>query len=243
MKFPDWFKLIWWIVLLVLTGVVIFLRGTAISIEKLEPIDGYLLIIFLALALVPIFSEIDVWGIKLKREIDDLKSDLKVKISNINNEIRNSQIQTINQTIHTYGPPPTDNQLRELEIDITRIFNAKLTEQKLKTGNNLKSRVDVSEDIVNLFKVRYNIEKQLRRVWVHRFELSESGRHQENQPLIKIIKELTLFEIIDNDFYNILREILSICNYAIHGERVTDNQVKFVINNAKQVIDYLGVIK
>ena len=53
----------------------------------------------------------------------------------------------------------------------------------------------------------------------------------------------TNFEIIDNNFYGILREILSICNYAIHGENVTDNQVKFVTKNAKQVLDYLYQVK
>ena len=60
---------------------------------------------------------------------------------------------------------------------------------------------------------------------------------------MKIIQDLTKFEIIDNNFYGILREILSICNYAIHGESVTDNQVKFVTKNAKQVLDYLSQVK
>ena len=52
---------------------------------------------------------------------------------------------------------------------------------------------------------------------------------------MKIIQDLTKYEIIDNNFSGILRKITSICNYAIHGGSVTANQVKFVTNNAKQV--------
>ena len=58
-----------------------------------------------------------------------------------------------------------------------------------------------------------------------------------------VIQELTTFEIIDNNFYDVLREILSICNYAIHGKTVTSKQVHFVIKNAKPVLDYLSKVK
>jgi hypothetical protein len=60
---------------------------------------------------------------------------------------------------------------------------------------------------------------------------------------MRIIQDLTKYEIIDKNFYGIFREILSICNYAIHGEKVTDNQVNFVSKNAKVVLDYLRETK
>jgi hypothetical protein len=94
-----------------------------------------------------------------------------------------------------------------------------------------------------MFKVRYNIETQLRRIWENRFDEKAFDQRFRYQPIMRIIQDLTNYEIIDNNFYGILREILSICNYAIHGEEVTDKQVNFVSKNAKVVLDYLRETK
>lgn len=94
-----------------------------------------------------------------------------------------------------------------------------------------------------MFQVRFNIEKQLRRIWEKRFENENVDLKFRHQPVIRIIQDLTKYEIIDNNFYGVLREILSICNYAIHGESVTEKQVSFVTKNAKQILDYLSQVK
>lgn len=243
MKLPNWFKIIWWIALLGLTGTILFKRFDAITSGQSVPADVFVFLIFVALTLVPIFSEIEFFGIKLKKEIEDLKQDISIKLGDIKNEIRNNQTQTVNQTIQAYGPPPPDNKLPELESEIDRIVKAKLKEHGVSIDKPLTSRIDVPDDNLQLFKVRYNIETQLRRIWEQRFDGSDFDQRLRHQPVIKIIQELTKYEIIDNNFYGILREILSICNYAIHGENVTDNQVTFVTKNAKQVLDYLSQVK
>jgi hypothetical protein len=81
---------------------------------------------------------------------------------------------------------------------------------------------------------------QLRQIWEQRFNGAEINSNLKHQSISKIIQDLIKYQIIDNNFYMVLREILSICNYAIHGEKATDNQVKFVIKNAKQVVEYLS---
>lgn len=243
MKLPNWFKIIWWIALLFLTGTILIKRFDAITSGQSVPTDVFVFLIFVALTLVPIFAEIEFFGIKFKKEIDDLKRDINIKFGDIKTEIRNSQTQTVSQTIQAYGPPPPDNKLPELENEIDRIIKAKLHEHGLSADRTVASRIDVPDGNLQLFKVRYNIETQLRRIWEQRFDGSDFDQRQRYQPIIKIIQELTKFEIIDNNFYGVLREILSICNYAIHGENVTDNQVKFVTKNAKQVLDYLSDVK
>jgi hypothetical protein len=239
MKLPNWFKIVWWIILLILTGFILFKRYDAIAQGVSVPTDFFILLVFIALMLVPIFSEINLFGIKLKREIEDLKTEINVKFGDLKNEIKTSQNQTFNATIQGFGPPPPDNKLPELENDIERIVRIKLKEHGLHEMPKLAGRIDVPDDNINLFKVRYNIEKQLKRIWESRFEETSIDVRFKYQPILKVIQDLTKYEIIGKDFDGILREILSICNYAIHGEKVTDNQVLFVTKNAKEVLDYL----
>jgi len=243
MKFPNWFKIIWWIALLGLTATILFKRLDAITSGQSVPFDVFVFLIFVALMLVPIFSEIEFFGIKLKKEIEDLKQDISIKLGDIKNEIRNNQTQTVHQTVQTFGPPPPDNKLPELQDEIERILSVKLKEHGVPTDIKIVGRIDVPQDNLLMFQVRFNVEKQLRRIWEQRFENSEFDPRLRHQPVTRIIQDLVKFEIIDNNFYGVLREILSICNYAIHGEEVTENQVSFVTKNAKQILDYLSQVK
>lgn len=242
MKLPNWFKIFWWILLLILTGLILFKRYDAITSGSSVPTDVFIFLIFIALMLVPIFSEIEFFGLKFKKELDELKHDLSIKIGDIRNEIRNNQTQTLNATFQGYGPPPPDNKLPELEKEIDRIVKGKLKEHGI-VADDVDVKVDVPTENIQLFKVRFNIEKRIRQIWEQRFDNEEDRSRLRHQPIIKIIQDLTKFEIIDGNFYGILREILSICNYAIHGESVTDSQVKFVMKNSKQVIEYLNQVK
>lgn len=243
MKFPNWFKIIWWIALLCLTGTILYKRFDAIASGQSVPADIFVFLIFVALTLVPIFSEIEFFGIKLKKEIDNLKQDIYLKFGDIKNEIRNNQSQSVTQTVQTFGPPPPDTKLPELQDEIERILSAKLKEHGVYTDIKIAGRIDVPQDNLLMFQVRYNIEKQLRRTWELRFDGQDIDPRLKLQPLTRIIQDLAKFEIIDNNFYGILREILSICNYAIHGEEVTENQVTFVAKNARQILDYLSQVK
>jgi hypothetical protein len=242
MKLPNWFKIVWWVLLLILTGVILYTRLEAITSGLSVPADVFIFLIFVALMLVPIFSEIEFFGIKFKRELDELKRDITVKIGDIKNEIRNNQSQTVNATFQGYGPPPPDNKLPELEKEIDRIVKSKLKEHGIDVGEAIKETLEVPNDNLQLFKVRFSIEKRLRTIWEGRFENQQFDSRYRHQPIIKIIQDLSKFEIIDNNFQGVLREILSICNYAIHGEEVTENQFKFVMKNSKQVLEYLNQI-
>jgi hypothetical protein len=246
MKLPNCVKITWWIILLLLTGLILFKRYEAITTGQSVPADVFVFLVFVALMLVPIFSEIEFFGLKLKKEIEELKTDIKIKFGDIKNEIRNTQTQTLNQTIQAYGqygPPPPDSKLPELEEKIDRIIKAKLQDHGVIIEQPLASSFDVPEDNLTMFKIRYNIETQLRRIWENRFDVQAFYQPFKHQPIMRIIQDLTKYEILDNNFYQILKEILSICNYAIHGEAVTDNQVNFVSKNAKVVLDYLTEIK
>ncbi|MET0463057.1 MAG: hypothetical protein ABW007_07880 [Chitinophagaceae bacterium] len=236
MKLPNWFKIIWWVLLLVLTGCIMLKRFKAVSLGLSNPFDIFIFIIFIALALVPIFSEMEFLGIKLKQEIEEFKRDIQVRLGDIKNEIKNSQTQTLNQTIQTYGPPPADSKLPEIENEIERIVKDKLKESGLLPRNSEKNKIEVPQPHLELFKIRYSIEIQLRRISGEYLPNNIRPRHQ---PLTLLIRELASQNVISNELQHVLHEMLSICNYAIHGESVTQSQVKLVTDYANEIIEIL----
>ncbi|MEP0712972.1 MULTISPECIES: hypothetical protein [Bacteroidota] len=239
MKISNTFKITWWILLLLILVILIGFRFEDIINGTAKSFDIFLFIIFIALMLAPIFAEIELFGIKLKQEIEDLKNDINLKFGDIKNEIRVSQRQIVNTTFQGFGPPPPDNKLPELEFEIDRILKERLKQHGIDSYQPYETKMDVPVNNLQMFKVRYNIETQLRRIWENRFDNGEFNGRIKHQPLMRIIEDLTKFEILDRNFYGILREILSICNYAIHGESVTDSQAGFVIKNSQQVLEYL----
>lgn len=243
MKFPNWFKISWWILLIALTGFILFKRFDAIANGQSVTADVFIFLVFVALLLVPIFSEFEFLGLKLKQQIEELETEIKVKFGDLKNElkneIRNSQTQTLHQTFAygPYGPPPPDNKLPELENEIDRVLKSKLKEHGITVEE--QDLLNVPNNNLKLFKVRYNIENELRRIWEQRFANEDTEFNRRKQPILRNIQELVEYRIIDKEIYHILREILSICNYAIHGEKVSDKQVDFAINNGNEILSYL----
>ncbi|MBS1527614.1 MAG: hypothetical protein JST19_18350 [Bacteroidetes bacterium] len=237
MKFPNWFKIVWWILLLIFTGIITFYRLAAIVKGQAVAIDIFIFLIFVALMLVPIFSEIEFFGIKLKMEIEKLKKDITVQLGDIRNDIRNTQNQTVQNFFHGFGPPPPDNKLPELENEIDELVTQKPV--RIRQDEQQPIIKDVPDGNLKLFKIRFNIETELRRIWQDRF-IDKSI--DKNLPLYKVIQDLTRYDIVNTNLSGILKEILAICNYAIHGEKVTDNQIAFVTKHAQQVLEYLADI-
>lgn len=240
MKLPNWFKITWWVILLIISGTILLQRYSDITTGKSVLADAFIFLVFVALMLLPIFSEIEFFGIKLKKGIDELKDEIRIKFGDIQNEIRNNQTQTLNATFQGFGPPPPDNTLPELEANIDRILRAKLAEHGLSDETLISAGIEVPDSNIQMFKVRYNIETQLRKIWERRFEITDLDENKRHTPITKVMQDLLVNEMIDRNFYGILREILSICNYGVHGENLSDNQVAFVTKNSKQVLDYLG---
>lgn len=236
MKLTNTFKITWWIVLLLILSSILGFRLINIIDGKATNFDIVLFIIFIALMLAPIFAEVELFGVKLKQEIEELKDSINIKFGDLKNEIRNSQNQTFNATFQGFGPPPPDNKIPELESEIERIIKDKIGNLTSENSDSINN-TDVPQNNIEMFKVRFNIEKELRRIWEDRFFATDSSlRHL---PVTRIMSELEKRNIIENNLTGILREILSICNYAIHGEKVSPNQLEFVKSNGGEIIEIL----
>lgn len=238
MKFSNTFKIIWWIILILIIGILFYWRLEDIKNGESTPIDILILLILISLLLVPIFAEINIFGIKLKQEIEELKTQMKIQIGDLKNEIRNSQVQTIHQNINGFGPPPEDQEIPKLDAKVEKILKAKLKEYNLE-DIEASAPLNVPQDNLMMFQVRYNIENELRRIWINNFDTFEYVPTNRKVPLFQVLRDLTESKIIDKQLFYILREIISVCNYAIHGEEISHSQTDFVKKNAEEIIHIL----
>lgn len=237
MKLPNWFKITWWIVLILATTAVLLLRFNAIKKGESVPFDVFLFFIWIALMLVPIFTQIEFFGIKFKREIDDLKSQISLKFGDLKNEIKLSQTHNITANIQGYGPPPPDDRITEIQQQLDTLL-------KDKTKRHTSGiAIDVPSDNIDLFKVRYSIEKEINRIWIGRYDGEIDEFTQRRTPMYRQIQDLQKYDIINGNLGSMLRELLSICNYGIHGEKVTEKQMGFVKGYSEEIINYLKDVK
>ncbi len=238
MKLANWFKIVWWIISMLITGFLLYSQIDIIKGGKSTNIDIFIFLIFTILLLLPLFSEFEFFGIKLKKDIDEIKKSIDIKFGEIKNEIQNSQSVTTNIT--AFGPPSSEDKIKELEVKINKIVMKSANDKSVvssaeNTNSPLHSRIYVPENNIMMFKIRFNLENEIKRIWKQNF----SGIDERPKPSIKLMQDLIQTGIIDQDLYNILREILSISNIGIHGDILTDEQVNFVLKHAKEMIDYL----
>ena len=239
MKFPNWFKIAWWSVLSISIAVILFDRLVAIRSGTATGIDATLLVIFLILLLLPLFQEFDLFGIKLKSKIDEVKTEVKDQVTSLRREILNIGISTqFNPQINL--SPPSDSSLPGLEEKFRKILNETLKEHKIQQPVDIQTELLIPNDVNYLFIVRYNIEKELRRIWKERFE---GGDERKPEPIFRIVQALRENELLDPRLGSGIREVYSACSPAIHGEEVSDRQVLFVKDLAPELITALMRIK
>lgn len=233
MKLPNGLKIVWWLVITSLIALVLYLRSNDILNGDAQAFDIFIFLIFVALMLVPVFPDVEFFGIKLKQQIEELKHDISIKLGDIKNEVKMHQVQTFN--IQGYAPPPTDQELPKLVEEVES-----LSPQEPKGSEFVPIELIVPDANVELFKVRYAIEIKVRALY-RNYGADDvlGGRHGNLTSNARYLASKGLF---DSRFSHILNETMSICNYAIHGENVSDAQAQFVLSNSKTIIEYLDNI-
>ena len=180
------------------------------------------------MSLAPLFNEINIFGIKIRKELDSAKKELEYKIQNIQNTLL---AVNQNQTINFPSPSP--------DPILTEILN-RLPEATTTTTTTTTPAPTVYAPEINTryFTYRFAIEQELRRIAKNRLQMDLERR----VTLVRLIDELKRFEILEGDIFVGIREIISICNNAIHGEEIKETQIRFVDSMAQGIIDKLKTI-
>lgn len=90
MKLPNWFKILWWITLLVIVTVFLYNRYSDLITGDATTADIFIFLIWVALCLLPLFEELSFFGITLKKEVEKLKSDISTQIDTLKADIKNT---------------------------------------------------------------------------------------------------------------------------------------------------------
>jgi hypothetical protein len=126
-KLPLLAKWIWWSCLVAIVGYVLFKRLDLTAAGKSTPFDSVVFVVWVALLLAPIFSEVKIWGVELKQEIKEAKKDLSEQIHAVKAEVTNS-INFQPMFSNAVAAPPPDSQLPVIREEVERALNAKMAE-------------------------------------------------------------------------------------------------------------------
>jgi hypothetical protein len=136
MKPTDWLmkritlKNIWWVILVGAGSYFMFKRFCPFKSGTATPFDFIIFLVWICLLLMPFFQEIDIFGVKLRKEINSLKGELKEQIINLRSEmlsisIKNQVSQETNFNVNWNVAPESENIglkkiLEEIHKEVTK---------------------------------------------------------------------------------------------------------------------------
>ncbi len=238
MKLPNWFKVAWWVLLLGGLTRVLWVRYPDLVSGRSSLADICLFLVWVALFLAPLFQEVNFFGVKLKGEVRELKDELVGLRADIRNSI---DVRTLISPTFNVPLPPSDAQLPVLEERIRRILGEVLREHGVQPAElPAPQEADVTDDVIYLFKVRYQIDRELRRIWGQRME---TERFRRPLSVVQMASSLVNEGFIDPRVVNIIRDVNSIVAPATHGVPITAAQVAFVREVAPGLISTLKALQ
>ncbi len=217
MKLPNWAKIAWWIALVLLLIIFIAIRFSDLAAGRGVGIDALAIVLLAALLLAPLFVEISMFGITLKQQIDDVKSE----VASLRNDVKAAVDfrAVVSPQINMYPGAPPDSLLPELEKRINAMLSQR-TEQVHPPKVEVSS-FDVPSDVQFLLGLRYSIEKELRRI------AAERDIDVSRKPMMFLLESLIRSETLDTSLANAVREAYRVCSPAVHGDQVTVAQIAF----------------
>ena len=131
------------------------LFSNSITFEKLTPYT-LIFILWIFLLIVPLFSEVELLGVKIKKEVENATKEVKSDIKNIQNQIMSLNLNSsITNNLQINPQLPNDKKIQYLEKEMKKdTFNI---EKKINFDN-------LSDEIIFLFKVRFEIQTLLNEI-------------------------------------------------------------------------------
>lgn len=225
------FKIVWWAILIIALGSYLFLRQDQLIGGNPTYFDVVVFLVWMAVCLAPLFKDIKLFGLELKQDIEQLKKDISHQLTLMKIELQSSIDVSSSNTSHVHingGAPIPAN---DAEIpDIKQQIAETLREFGLGAGKTELAELPfahgIQKESIDLFRVRLSFEKLIN-------EYSRlSGIDPRRYPMHRVLRELQKNEKISPNVINGVLEIMAICNYAVHGEDVSEKQIAFVLESA-----------
>ena len=230
---------LWYIFLLAIST--IYLAINRFAIEKLDDASmlSTVFIIWVILLALPLFSELEFLGVKVKKEVKKAveKSNEEVKASLDNLQQIVSQIQISNSVAPQFtingGSLPSeermDNLIKEIHL---------LNEQNTNKQTEKQDKVNIPAQNLELFKMRYGIETKLNDA------MGFIGYNGKNHiSLVQSAYYLSRQGVLDPKCIDLLIQVVRIANRGVHGEIVDQKYFDFASEAYPKIIDALDDCK
>ncbi len=212
-------KKYWYIVLLILSSIYVWCyRFDIYELKELNAIS-LIFIIWLILLLLPLFSEMEFLGVKIKKEVQKETEEVKGLLQTLQMQVNQLQMtNSVANNINLSNPVlPSEQKLEELLQEVKKL-------QTPNSSSDAEVKNSISEEKesnVYLFRVRLSIESSLR-------EMCEKFEYMERFTIIGMINFLYHREVFDRTTRELLREVIKIANRGVHGEIVSAEYLDFV---------------
>lgn len=243
----------YWKSVLILFTVLLIISFIAGLFKTIEPLFYTIVGIWVCLILLPLFGEIEIFGFKLKKEIEGVKSEIQSGFQSMRNEIKNTNTQQLN----IYGNPPSDGAIRDQEESLKKI--EKMVELSRETVEDLREELYGSEaetsgsdyllqeeKVSKFLTIRWSLHSLLRDVWEKhkgKFDDGDRDTRQDGDNVYTILMVIfNQYSIINTDVYIHIINILTICEAAINGKSITDTQGNYVKDNYTIVYGVLDLL-
>ena len=146
MKLPNWFKILWWIFLLLIVTYFGWQRYDSFAKGSVTVLDVFVFLIWMALLLIPLFKEVKFFGIELKQEIDSLRKEVKEQIVNLRSEIQTSislqnRINVTQNVLTGVSELPSTNGEEKPSPDGLKVLSTLWKHQKDYFGENVTDKM------------------------------------------------------------------------------------------------------
>ncbi len=233
MKFPNWLKIIWWIILIIGLSFFVSIRYYALIDYGAQAIDIIALSLLTVLILVPLFSEIEYLGLKVKRDLEEFKKEVGDKFLIINS------IQNLRQEQNVFlgSDKPSDGELKKQSEQFEKVK----TKEKINDKESITEPIDydIFNSLLELVKKRIILENELRRIWKNKVNFIQPTPVKNKTGVVALSIDLYLQNVIDKETLEIIQSLGFILNDAAHGVQPNSTQESFVENNFNSVISIL----
>lgn len=227
------FKTAWWAILVVVVGYYLFDRYPEMSGGNPSYFDVIVFLVWIGVCLAPIFQEMDIFGVKLKQQINDLQKDLNHQLSVLKTEVKSSiEVSNANSNqiyFQSGSAPPKDSEIPDLSQEIQKT----LERMGITDGKEAPDDYGVDPIHVEMFKVRLAFENLLREY------AGIDEKYRRRYSVGKLLNDLRNYEGISKQVLHGVMEVVSVCNYAVHGEPISAAQIAFVRESAPGLLKAL----
>lgn len=225
------FKVAWWAILVMALGTYLYMRHDQLIGGNPTYFDVVVFLVWMAVCLAPIFKDIKLFGLELKQDIEQLKKDISHQLSLMKVELQSSIDVSSSNTSHVHinsgAPiPANDAEIPDIKQQIAETLREFGIGKEKAGQTELLFSQDIQKESVDLFKVRLSFERLIN-------EYSRlNGIDPRRYPVHRVLRELQKNEKISPNVIHGVLEVMAICNYAVHGETISENQVAFVLDSA-----------